>query len=139
MQATLLILHFLGLTMGFTVPFSNIVMASLIAKAQPNERPILGRFPFAVTMVGNIGLALLWTTGPALLFTKYGGFAGVPWQFHVKLLAALVLTLGVGFIHMNKRKALAGDAAAMARIQNTGKLTMVAGLTALVFAVLTFK
>lgn len=139
MQETLLILHFLGLAMGLTVPFSNIVMAGLIAKAQPSERPILGRFPFAVAAVGNIGLALLWTTGPALLFAKYGGFSGVPWQFHAKLAAVIVLTLGVGFIHMNKRKALAGDTAAMARIQNTAKLTMVSALTALVFAVLTFK
>lgn len=139
MHETLLILHFLGLAMGLTVPFSNIVMAGLIAQAQPNERPILGRFPFAVAKVGNIGLALLWITGPTLLFTKYGGFAGVPWQFHAKLAAVVVLTLGVGFIHMNKRKALAGDAAAMARIQNTAKLTMLSALTAMVFAVLTFK
>lgn len=139
MQETLLILHFLGFAMGLTVPFANIIMAGLIAKAQPNERPILGRFPFAVALIGNIGLVLLWTTGPALLFTKYDGFAGLPWQFHAKLTAVLVLTLGVGFIHMNKRKALAGDTAAMARIQATAKLTMLSALTALVFAVLTFK
>lgn len=139
MHKALLILHLLGFALGLSVPFANIIMAGLIDEAAPAERPILGRFPFRVARLGSIGLVLLWITGPWLLFAKYGGFAGVPWTFHVKLTAVVILTLGVGFIHMHKRRALAGDAAAMARIQLMARVTMAMSLLAMVFAVLTFN
>ena len=138
MNRVLLSLHLLGLALGLSVPFSNIVMQSLIAKATPAEKPILGRFPQAMIRVGDIGLVLLWITGSILLFTKHNGFAGQPWTFHVKLTAVVVLTLGVGFIHGNLKKAAAGDAAAMVRVQATAKVTLLAALTALVCAVMTF-
>ncbi len=138
MNKALLALHLLGLALGLSVPFSNIVMGSLIAKAAPNEKGILARFPPAMSRVGDIGLVLLWITGPTLLFTKHGGFAGQPWTFHVKLTAVVILTACVGMIHANMRKAFSGDAAAMARVQNLGKVALLAALTAVAFAVITF-
>lgn len=139
MNRVLLSLHLLGLALGLSVPFSNIVMQSLIAKAAPAEQPILGRFPPAMIRVGDIGLVLLWITGPILLFTKHNGFAGLSPAFHVKLTAVVVLTLGVGFIHGNMKKAATGDAAAISRVQTTAKVTLLAALTALVGAVITFN
>ena len=139
MQKTLLVFHLIGLACGLSVPFSNIVMGMLIDKAAPNEKPILSRFPQAMVRVGDIGLVLLWITGPAMLFTKYGGFAGMPWTFHVKLTAVIVLTLAVGYIHSQMKKAFSGDMAALGRIKNVGKIALLAALTALVFAVLTFE
>lgn len=138
MNRVLLSLHLLGLALGLSVPFSNIVMQSLIAKATPAEKPILGRFPQAMIRAGDIGLVLLWSTGPVLLFTKHNGFAGLSPAFHVKLAAVVVLTVGVGFIHSNIKRAASGDAAAMARVRTTAKVTLAAALTALVCAVITF-
>lgn len=139
MQKALLALHLLGLAMGLSVPFSNIIMGMLIDKAAPNEKPILSRFPQAMVRVGDIGLILLWVTGPTMLFTKYNGFAGMSWTFHVKLTAVIVLTLCVGYIHSQMKKAFSGDMAALGRIKNVGKIALLAALTALVFAVLTFE
>ena len=138
MNRVLLSLHLLGLALGLSVPFANIVLQSLIAQATPAERPILARFPPAMIRVGDIGLVLLWITGPILLFTKHNGFAGLSPAFHVKLAAVVVLTLGVGFIHANMKKAASGDAAAKARVQTAAKVTLLAALTALVCAVITF-
>lgn len=142
MQKALLALHLLGLAMGLSVPFSNIIMGGLIEKAAPNEKSILARFPQAMARVGDIGLALLWLTGPTMLFRKYGGmaaFSSLGWTFHVKLTAVVVLTLGVGYIHSQMKKAFSGDQAAMGRIRNVGKITLLSALTAMVFAVLTFE
>lgn len=139
MHSTLRILHFIGLAMGFSVSFAQIVMAGLIAAAPDAEKRILGRFPFAMMRMGDIGLLLLWTTGPAMLFTKYNGFAGMPWQFHAKTTAVLLLTLTVGFMHSQKRKAQGGDATAMARMARVGPIASLSALTALIFAVLTFN
>ncbi len=138
MNQALLVLHILGVAMGLSVSFANIVMASIAAKATPDEKKVLGRFPPVMIRVGDIGLALLLTTGPTMLFTKYQGFAGMPWTFQVKLTAVVVLVAAVGFIHMNMRKAFSGDMAAMKRIQTVGPIALLSALTAVVFAVLTF-
>jgi hypothetical protein len=139
MLITLRVLHFIGLAMGFSVSFANIIMSGLIAAAPPGEKPVLGRFPMAMMRIGDIGLALLWTTGPALLYIKYGGFSGMPWQFHVKLTAVVLLTLVVGFMHSQKGRIRAGDAAAMDRMKRVAPLASLSALTALIFAVRSFN
>ncbi len=139
MLTTLRVLHFIGLAMGFSVSFANIVMAGLIAAAPPSEKPVLGRFPMAMMRVGDIGLTLLWLTGPALLYIKYGGFSGMPWQFHVKLTAVVLLTLVVGFMHSQKGRIRAGDMAAMDRMKRVAPLASLSALTALIFAVMAFN
>lgn len=134
----LLILHFLGMAMGLGTSFANLVMTGLIAKAAPNERPVLARFPPVMMRVSDTGLLLLWVTGLIMLFTRWGGFGGVPWQFHAKVTVVLVLSGIVGYIHVLSRAARQGDTAAAARIPVMSKAAMVMTLLALVLAVITF-
>lgn len=134
----LLFLHFLGMALGFSVSFGNIVVSGLIAKAAPPERVALGRFPPAAGRLGRAGLALLWVTGVVLVYTRWNGFATLPWQFHVKLTAVVLLTLTTEYIHWLERLARKGDPSALARIEPFGKAATVLALTALLFAVLTF-
>ena len=54
----LLILHFVGLILGTSVSVGSIVMAGLIGRATPEERPVLGRFMPAISKVGRAGLLL---------------------------------------------------------------------------------
>lgn len=139
MLKTLLTFHLLGLALGLSVPFSNMVLGSIAANASPEEQKAYAKFPPRMARVGDIGLALLWITGISMVFVKFGGFAGLPWTFNAKMVAVLVLTLGVGYIHSQMRKAFVEfDKAALGRIQTTGKVTLLAALTALVFAVVTF-
>jgi hypothetical protein len=134
----LLIVHFVGLAMGLSVPFSSIVLQGLAAKASPTDRAVLERFPPAMGRVGDIGLVLLIVSGGTLAFTKWGGISQLPWTFDVKLVAVALLVILVGYIHMLGGKARRGDAAAAARIPIVGRVTFLLGLTAVVFAVLTF-
>jgi uncharacterized membrane protein len=134
----LLILHFLGLAMGLSVSFSGMVMQGLMAKAAPQERQVLARFPPRMVIVGHAGLGLLWLSGLALVYTKWGGFAVLPWQFHVKLTAVVLLTIVVGYITRLIKKAAAGDQAAVAQVQAVGKVAFLLAVTAITFAVLTF-
>ena len=135
---TLLILHFLGLAMGLSVSIGNIVMLNLINKAAPPEKAILGRFPPAISQVGRVGLALLWATGLTMAYTKWNGIGSLPWTFHVKLTAVVLLTVLVAYITSLERRIRRGDMAAAAQIQTAGKFTTLCALTAVVFAVLTF-
>ena len=79
-------------------------MQGLVAKAAPPEQPVLMRFPPAMSRVGDIGLMLLLVTGVTMVFTRYGGFAIMPWQFHVKLAAVALLVALVGYIHVLRER-----------------------------------
>jgi hypothetical protein len=133
-----LILHFLGLAMGLSVSIANGVMLAIIAKAAPAERAVLARFPPAMSQVGRLGLGLLWLTGLIMLYTRWNGFSGMPWLFHVKLTAVLVLTGLVVYISQLEAQVRRGDALAVARIQSAGKVAATCALIAVIFAVLTF-
>ena len=133
-----MVLHFLGLALGLSTGFANMVMAGLIAKAAPNEKAVLARFPPAMSRVGAIGLVLLWASGIAIVLTRYGTFSILPRPFIVKLSAVVLLTLIVGYIHVLMPRAQRGDAAATARIQTLGKITGPLALIAIIFAVITF-
>jgi hypothetical protein len=134
----LVIVHFLGLAMGLSTGFSNMVMAGLIAKAAPNEKGVLARFPPAMSRIGAIGLTLLWASGIAIVQTRYGSFAILPRTFIIKIAAVVLLTLGVIYIHILMPRAQKGDMAAAARIQMIGKITGPFALVAIIFAVITF-
>jgi uncharacterized membrane protein len=139
LNQALLVLHFLGLAMGLAVPLANMVLMTIVSRATPDERAVLARFPPRMVRVGDTGLVLLWATGLTLVFTKWGGFAVLPWQFHVKLTAVVLLTLTIGYVHALMGKAKRGDAAAAARMPAVGRVALLFALTAVVFAVLTFN
>jgi hypothetical protein len=138
LDSTLMVVHFLGLAMGLSTGFANMVMAGLVAKAAPNEKPILGRFPPAMARIGVIGLTLLWASGLAIIYTRYGSFSILPRPFIVKISAVVLLTLCVAYIHVLMPRAQRGDAAAMARIQKIGMMTGPLAIIAIIFAVITF-
>jgi hypothetical protein len=134
----LMVIHFLGLAMGLSTGFANMVMAGLITKAAPNEKAVLSRFPPAMSRIGALGLAMLWGSGLAIVYTRYGTFSILPRPFVVKLAAVVLLTLAVIYINVLMPRAQRGDAAAQARIQTLGKLTGPLAIVAIIFAVITF-
>jgi hypothetical protein len=134
----LLVLHFIGLGMGLSVTFGNIVALGLITSAAPPDKAVLARFPPAISKIGKVGLGLLWVTGATMAYTKWSGIGSMPWTFHVKLTAVVLLTLLVAYITRLEARIHRGDAAAAAKIQTIGKLTSLCALTAIIFAVLTF-
>ncbi len=134
----LVVVHFIGLSLGMSVGFANMVMAGLIAKAAPQEKGVLGRFPPAMSRLGLIGLGLLWASGISIVLTRYGTFAILPRTFIVKLTAVVLLTIVILYIQVLQRRVDAGDLSAMARIQTLGRLSGPLALIAIIFAVITF-
>lgn len=135
----LLMLHFVGLALGFSVSISNGVMMGIIARAAPGDRPVLARFPPVMSQVGRVGLVLLWLTGISMVYTRWNGFNGMPWQFHAKITAVVLLTITVLYIGRIEGQVRRGDMAAAAKLPSVGKMALLFALTALVFAVLTFN
>ena len=135
----LVVLHFVGLGMGMSVGFSNMVMAGVVAKAAPAEKVVLGRFPLAMSKVGVAGLALMWISGIAIVMTRYGRFDILPRTFVYKLIAVVLLTLTVAYIEVLLARVKKGDTAALATIQLLGRFTGIFSLAAIIFAVITFS
>lgn len=134
----LVVVHFIGLALGFSSGFGNMVVAGLIAKAPPPDKAVLARVPPALGRLGVVGLVLLWASGIAIVMIRYGGFAVLPRPFIYKLAAVVALTLTVTYITVLQPRAQRGDAAAMARIQTLGRLSGPFALLAVIFAVITF-
>ena len=137
----LLVLHVLGLAMGLSTGFANMVMMGLIGKAAPAEKPVLGRFPPLMGRIGSIGLALLWITGLSMLFLKWGGFAGfgdMPWQFHAKITLVVILSGLIGYMQVLERRWRGGDMSAMKTMQTLGKVAFLLAISIIVFADLAF-
>jgi hypothetical protein len=134
----LLFLHLVGLTLGMASGWGNMTMGRLIEEAQPAERPVLARFPPAIARVGGVGLLLLWVTGFWLVFGKWNGFGGLPWQFHAKFTGVVLLTGAIGLIHATMARARRGDMAAAKRLPVLGMIATTLSLLVVLFAVLAF-
>ena len=139
MTRLLLILHFVGLAMGFSATFANLVTMRLVASATPQEAEVLRGFPLQILRISSWGVVLLLVTGPLLVYSKYGGeWGALPWAFWLKMLAVAALIVAFGFLHMNMAGARKGDPAAAARMQTFGPLASASAALALVFAVVAF-
>ena len=72
------------------------------------------------------------------MYTKWGGFETLPWQFQAKLGAVLLLTVVVGYVHRLERRSQKDAAAAAVRIATAGKVATACALIVVVLSVLTF-
>lgn len=134
----LLILHFLGLALGLSASIANLMVGRLIAAAAPGDRAVLARVPPVMGNVGGTGLILLWISGVALVFTRWGGFGTLPGLFHAKVTAVVLLTGLVGFTHALQKRARLGDTSAPAKLGQVGRVMLIVSVTIVVLAVLTF-
>lgn len=133
----LVMLHLWGFGAGIAGAAVGTVFMRHLA-ANPTDASVLARVQPTFARVGQIGLAVLWITGPWLVATKYGGFGALPWTFWVKFLCVVGVTAAVIMLDLWGRRARAGDAQARAQLPLIGMASGILLLLVLVFAVLTF-
>lgn len=139
LNQVLLILHFLGMAFGLSASIANVlVVGRLMAAASPADRAVLARVPPMMGHIGGGGLILLWVSGLALVFTRWGGFGSLPGIFHAKVTAVVLLTGLLGFTHVLQKRARLGDASAPVMLPTVGRAMLVVGIAIVVLAVLTF-
>jgi uncharacterized membrane protein len=141
MYLTLLILHFIGLSLGLGTSFA---MFTLGLAARDLEGPERGKFMLRASLIaknGSYGLLLLIVSGLGMMFLRGFGntfaLGGPP--FHTKLLLVVVLCAVVGLIQVSLKKARGGDTAALSRLPNLGRIGMLTSVTIVVLAVIAFK
>jgi hypothetical protein len=135
----ILALHIIGLMMGAGGGFGSMLTAREALKRPADQAitlrsmgPILANFSF-------IGLIVMWLTGLALVFLKYGGFTGLPQMFWIKFIFISTLTLAAIATQVLYGQAKAGNTIAATRVPVFGEIAGVSSLLAVVFAVLAFR
>jgi hypothetical protein len=135
----LLILHFLGLVAGFGGGIGLSQVAPRLANAAANELPLLLKLEQVFNRISLVGLALLLITGPLMLWTRFGGAAGLPVWFTLKMVFVAVAVIAVVVNQIAKRQFRSGRRGALKLILITGPLTGFSLLLAVIFAVLAFQ
>ncbi|MHA1549180.1 MAG: hypothetical protein ACTSYE_09620 [Alphaproteobacteria bacterium] len=138
MDQFLLILHLLGLGASVAAAVGNTVVGARVAAA-PQDAPVLGQLSPIFARVGQIGLALLWVTGPIMVWTKYEGGATLTTAFYIKFVGVVVLTGLVVLISLRIKRVAGGDLAAAKPLPVLGRFAGLTLLAVVIFAVIAFR
>ena len=111
--------------MSFTVP--------------AGDAPVLNRIRPVMARVGHVGLELLWLTGAALIWCKWGGPSSVPALFWWKLALVVVLTGLIGYIDLTMRAVRQGNLTAAVRLPMLGMAGTVLLVLIVTIAVFAFN
>jgi hypothetical protein len=139
MNGLLVFLHLFGLMLGAAGGFgSGIVMRQAMSRPADQAQTLRSLGP-VLANVAAAGVALLWITGPIMVWTMYGGFGNLPGLFWVKFLFVVVMTVLVGLTHMTYAEIRRTRNPAIAsRLAIIGPASGVATLLAVLFAAYAF-
>ncbi len=130
--------HIIGLMMGAGGGFGSMISQREALKRPADQAATLRSIGPALANFSMIGLVLMWATGLALVFLKYGGFGGLPQMFWIKLIFISTLTLAAIATRVLYAQAKAGNTIAATRVPVFGQIAGISSLLAVIFAVLAF-
>ena len=136
---TLLWLHFIGigLAIGGGVALSQV--GPRLVAAPANARTDLWAFETFFGRIGAAGIAILVTTGPLMLWLKFGGPAGLSRWFWVKMGLVGIAVIAVGLHEWAGARFKRGDQGAVPLMFLCGRLAGLAIVLAMLSAVVTFN
>jgi uncharacterized membrane protein len=139
MREIMLILHFIGLTMGLGTSFSHAFLGMAISKMEKEEAIKFRRHAMVLSRMGHVGLTLLLISGIYLIIPYWPTLPDNPLLI-LKLTLVLALIILIALIGRGARKAQEGNAEeAMKKIEPLGKLTLLIGVAIVILAVYIFR
>jgi len=139
MRELMLILHFLGLTMGLGTGFAHAFLGSITGKMSPEEAIKFRLNSLVLSRMGHTGIALLLISGFYLITPYWKVLSSFP-LLMVKLGLVGVLIILITLIGIAGRKAKQGDAEnQLKKMEFLGKLTLLVGISIVVLAVTIFR
>lgn len=138
-NSLLLVAHLAGLAMIVSATLVLWRAGGIMARGEGS--PGIAQLGGRVVVLGDIGLGLNWISGPAMIFTKYGGLEAFallgPW-FWLKLAFVVALSGLLGVAGANFRRANAGRPEAGHRVERLGGIATLRALGVVVAAAFTF-
>lgn len=130
--------HIIGLMMGAGGGFGSMISQREALKRPADQAAALRSIGPALASFSFMGLILMWITGVALVFLKYGGFGALPQMFWIKFIFVSTLTLAAVATHVLYGQVKAGNSIAATRVPAFGQIAGISSLLAVIFAALAF-
>lgn len=135
----LLVLHILGLVLGVGAGMAMLRVRPIMAGANDEQRSVLFIVGQKLGGHGLVGLAILWITGPLLVWLEYDGFGELNAWFWVKIVLVVILSAAIGVGSKAFRLMRAGDMSMAPRAKMAGKIGSAAGVAIIFCAVFAFN
>jgi uncharacterized membrane protein len=138
MRELMLILHFIGLTMGMGVSFAHAFLSIATTRMSADEATKFRMHSMVLSRMGHIGLGLLIISG-LYLITPYWAILPSSPLLMLKLALVVILIVLLTLISSLTRKASKGDAPLhLQKMEKFGKMTLLCGLAIVILAVYIF-
>ena len=138
MREVMLILHFIGLTMGLGTGFAHAFLGIVISKMPPDEATKFRLHSLVLGKMGFIGIALLIFSGLYLMTPYWKVFPSTPLLI-LKLVLVTILVVLITLISIASKKAKNGDAEGQfKKMGPLGKMALITGLVIVILAVSIF-
>ena len=139
MNDFILFLHFVGLMLGAAGGLSSSIIMRRALTMGPEQAQTIRSLGPLLANVAHIGVAVLWITGPILVWSKWNGPGSLPTLFWVKFVFVLTLTAASIFIHMTYAEIRKGNVAVASRLPKIGPVAGISALLAVLFATFAFS
>ena len=134
----MLIIHFIGLTMGLGTSFAHAFLGIATSKMSPEEAMKFRLHSLALSKMGNIGIVLLIFSGLYLITPYWRVIQSHPLLI-VKLVLVIILTTLIMMLNQASKKAILGDVETqMNKMESLGKMTLIIGVAIVILAVCIF-
>lgn len=138
MREVMLIVHFIGLTMGVGTGFAHAFLGSVVSKMTTEEATKFRLHSLVISKMGNIGIVLLIVSGFYLITPFWKTLSTTPLLI-AKLLCVSILIIFIVLINVAASRARAGDAEAQfKKMKGYGKVTLLLSIAIIVLAVYVF-
>ena len=138
MREFFLIIHFIGLAMGLGTSFGYMFLGIASSKMEKGEAIKFLLNSFALSRMGQTGLALLVVSGIYLIIPYLENLADSPLLI-TKLILVIILGAIIGVMGSTAKKAKQGNAEIhLKKIKTMGRISLLTTLTIVVLAVLNF-
>lgn len=138
MRETMLILHFIGLSMGLGTSFAHAFLGAATAKMSPDEAVKFRVHSLVLANMGNVGIGLLVISGLYLITPYWSVLTSMP-LLMAKLALVVVLIILITMINALVKKTRSGDAEVhLKKMATIGKMTLIIALTIVILAVSVF-
>jgi uncharacterized membrane protein len=138
MREVMLVLHFVGLTMGMGTGIAHAFLAMATSKMSADEATKFRLHTLVLGKMGHAGIGLLVVSG-LYLITPYWKILPSSPLLILKLTLVVVLLIIITLISSAAKKAQKGDAEAhLKKIQQLGKITLPISIIIVILAVYIF-
>ena len=139
MREAMLIVHFLGLTMGLGTSFGYMFLGIASSKMERNQAKTFTMNTFALSRMGHIGTVMLVVSGLYLITPYWPTLSSRPLLI-AKLSLVLVLIVLIVLLDRASKKAKNGDfETQMKKIQMLGRFSLLTAISIVILAVLNFR